>query len=429
MEKAILPYGKDYITLDFPEKNELTFLEPPSSGSIISDIKQTVEDLLESPDTGDALRKIIQKKKQKVQGPSAVVIVNDLSRSTPVKELLPPVLETLHKEGISKDKVTILIATGTHRVLTDEENVYLLGKEITERYRIESHDCDSDDLISAGTLSTGNELLINGTVARADLRIAIGEVLFHYFAGVAGGRKSLCPGVCGRSTIMRNHQMMTHPAARLGNIDNNPLNNELMEALDLCPLDFIVNALCNHRKEVATIVAGDPVASWEKGVKIFKELNTVTVSRPSKVVIASAGGFPKDINLYQTQKAFEMAGQAVKDGGSLVIFAECPEEYGNKTFESWAKEEMTSDEVIDRFESGFQLGAHKLYYLARMSRRINLFLYSSLNEETSKKVFCTKIRSWEDCLKNLQSLHGDDFDALLISQGGILLPQISGNNR
>ena len=424
MQKMELNYGKQHVTMDFPQNHKITYLEPPYSGSVIQDIEEKVLNLLEKPDAGKSLSSIIDEKKLETDEPKVAIIVNDLSRSTPVKRMLPPVLKSLHKIGISVEEITIVIATGTHRILTGEEENYLLGKDITEKYKVLSHNCDSDDLVSLGRFSTGNEFFLNRTVFEADIRIAIGEILFHYFAGFAGGRKSLCPGVCGRSTIMNNHKMMTSPLARLGNIAGNPLHQELMESLSVFPLHFVVNAICNYKKEVAYIIGGDPVEAWHKGLDLFRELNTVSIDRQKNVVIASAGGFPKDINLYQAQKAFEMAGQAVADGGTLVIFAECPEIYGNTTFQQWAEEGLDADEVTDKFENGFELGAHKLYYLARMSKRIDLILFSGLSREITEGVFCNKPEDWDECLRKLEEKHGKDFDVLVIPQGGIILPEI-----
>jgi len=352
------------------------------------------------------------------------IMINDLSRSTPSKVILPPLLETLEREGIPAGSISIVIATGTHRDLSDREVEGLLGKDIPSRYFVTSHDCRASDLARAGTLSTDNVLLLNSLVYHADIRISIGEILFHYFAGYAGGRKSLCPGVAGWDTIMRNHSLMTHPKAALGNLKGNPVHLELIEALHFCPLDFIINVICNEKKELVSVVTGDPIKAWEEGLKIFRAMNTVNLEDRSRVVIASSGGFPKDINIYQAQKAFEMAGRAVSDGGSLVVFAECPEQYGSETFREWAETGMTAEAVIERFEKGFQLGAHKLYYLARMSRRINLFLVSSLSEEVSAKIFCRKIHNWDEGLQVLEVIHGRDFSPLVIPQAGMVLPEI-----
>ena len=262
-----LKYGRVDIEFSIPDHNVLGVLEPSSTLPPIDDLGEAVKGVLSTPTAGPSLEKLVQDEKPR----TAAIIVNDMTRSTPSEEALPPILKELERLGIPASAVTVVVATGTHRAMTDKELEQLLGREIVSAYRIENHCCDAPDLIELGTLSTGNKMIVNATVARADLRIAVGEVLLHYYAGFAGGRKSIFPGVAGRETIMRNHSMMTEPGVGIGILDGNRLYAETDEAVEkFCRLHFIVNLVSDSHKRVVRVVGGHFRDAWLEGVKTFK---------------------------------------------------------------------------------------------------------------------------------------------------------------
>jgi nickel-dependent lactate racemase len=291
------------------------------------------------------------------------------------------------------------------------------------KYRVENHDCDSPDLVDMGTLSTGNRFLVNRTVADADLRLAIGEVLLHYYAGFAGGRKSILPGVAGRETVMTNHRMMTAPGVGIGVVEGNVLSEEMVEAAGtFCPLHFILNCVSDSSKHIVRVVGGHWHDAWREGIKTFRQYNFAPISRKADVVFLSAGGFPKDINMYQAHKALYMASRAVRPGGTMVFFAELAEGYGHKVFEEWAKRRLGMDGAISAFEADFRFGAHKLYYLAKLAKECTIKLYSKSGREDSALMFCEKIESVDEILPGLREKYGSGFTSYIIPQGGIVLP-------
>jgi nickel-dependent lactate racemase len=364
------------------------------------------------------LRQIIREKSPR----RTAIIVNDMTRSTPSQLLLPLFLEALHAENIPPEAITIVIACGTHRPMTLTEVEGILGHEVATRYHIENHDCDSSDLECLGSLPTGNELWVNHTVATADLRLAIGEILFHYYAGFAGGRKSLLPGTTGRHTTMRNHALMLQPGSGIGRLADNPVHHEMLAALDLCPLHFIINVILDHHKRMIHAVAGDPVAAWQEGVREFSRWNSVPIPHPVEVVLASAGGYPKDINLYQAHKALEMAAAAVKENGTLVLFADCEEGLGHPVFAETATQGLSYDELRDNLQKTFRFGVHKLFYLARLARRVRLVLFSSLDEATTERIFCTKGSDPSRLWQSFTDTYGENWQAYVIPQAGMVLP-------
>ncbi len=412
-----LPYGDEKIRFSLPEKNVLGILDA-SSPPPIDNIEECVQVALKKPIGSMPLEDLIARKKPK----SAAIVVNDLTRSTPTSEILPSILAFLDSAGISKKETFIIIATGTHRPLNAVEIEKVVGRKISETFQVVNHDCDSPDLVSLGKLSTGNELLVNPLVAKSDLKLAVGEVLFHYYAGFAGGRKSLLPGVAGRQSTMGNHSLMLHPGARVGNIKGNPVHDEMIEAHSRCPFDFIVNSVANSRKEVVALVGGDPIKAWHKGVEIYNGMNTVGIEKTADVAIVSSGGFPKDINLLQAHKAMELASGAIREGGSLILLAECREGYGHPVFAEWAGRALSKDELFRKIRENLVFGGHKLYLLARLAARMKLFLKSSLDEAASRNIFCEKIDEIGKIVPKLCESYGKDFSAWIIPQGGVVMP-------
>ncbi len=416
--KTAFKYGKQELTINIPDKNLLGILEP-SGLDPIKDLDKEVRTLLEQPTAGPSLSKLIRMIKPR----KVAVIVNDLTRSTPTPELLPPVIEKLLGQGISREQIDIIIATGTHRPMDREEITSITGENIFREFNVINHDCDSPDLVTMGILSGENELRINRIVAEADIRIAIGEVLLHYYAGFAGGRKSILPGVAGRETIMKNHHMMTFPGVGIGKTSGNPVSEQMVEAVEkYCPLHFIVNCVSNSHKQVVTLVAGDAVKAWEKGIEVFRKMNFAPVEKKADVVFVSAGGFPKDINMYQAHKALEMCSAAVKEGGSIVFFAELAEGYGHPVFQEWAERQMEPYEAVQTFEKNFRFGAHKIYYLAKLAQKCDIYLYSSVAGIDSRKMYCHKLDSLEEILPLIIRKYGSSFSSWVIPQGGIVLP-------
>lgn len=416
--KTVLKWGKEEIFLSIPDKNVVAVLEP-GGGEPVPDLAMEVARLVTNPTAGPSLEAIVAEKHPS----TAVIIVNDMTRSTPTAEMLPPLLKELDRLGISAGAVTIVVATGTHRPMTDEEIRSTVGDSVFERYRVENHDCDSPDLVDMGTLSTGNRLMINKTVAKAGLRLAIGEVLLHYYAGFAGGRKSIFPGVAGRETVMTNHRRMTASSVGIGIVDGNVLSEEMMEAVEkYCQLHFILNCVSDSSKHIVRVVGGHWRDAWKEGIATFRKYNVAPIPKKADVVFLSAGGFPKDINMYQAHKALYMASRAVRPGGTLVFFAELAEGYGHKTFEEWAKRRMGVGGVLEAFEAEFQFGAHKLYYLAKLAKECSILLYSRSNTEESGLMFCKKTENLGEILPFLVEKYGPDFTSYIIPQGGIVLP-------
>ena len=415
-----IPYGKEYFDLELRKENFLQVILPKKQLSPTESVK-AMQEAMENPIGSPRLVEIAKQKKPK----KVVIIVNDSTRLTPYDIMLPPMMAELEAAEIQDEQITFVIATGSHRGNTDEENRAIFGDYFIDKYNFVNHDCDAE-MVSLGKLADGSELWLNPHVAAADLLITTGLITLHYFAGYSGGRKSVLPGVVRRDLITFNHSKMTEPGARTGNYKDNPVHWVMVEAARLAEVDFIVNVVTNENKEIVKIVAGELEQAWEIGVKYCDAMNIVEVPSQADVVIASAGGYPKDINIYQAQKALDNAEPACKVGGSIILVAECREGFGEHTFEEWMKTSNSIEDIFARFDQGFILGGHKAYAICKVMKEKEIVLVSDLPEEDVKSLFMKPCKTIEEALQYVEHKHGKDFTAYVMPQGGLVLPRVVG---
>jgi nickel-dependent lactate racemase len=405
-----LAYGHGHLKLQLDDKNLAAILEPrhiESSGGGIEMVEESLAHPVQSP----ALQEIIAAKGAR----NAVIVVNDITRPTPYELILPPLLKELKNAGISEQEITLVIATGIHRAHTEEDNLAIFGADVCSKYRIINHDCDND-LKSLGFLSNGMELIINRTVAEADLLITTGVVGLHYFAGYSGGRKSILPGVAGRAAIEANHKMMNDPRACLGNYEDNPVSDLMLEAARKVGVDFIINVVLHSHHEIAFCVSGDVEAAWLKAVQYAEQMSVLKINAPADIVIASCGGYPKDINMYQAQKAMDAAVLAVKPGGTIILAAECAEGLGEDKFADWIDAASCPQDIKDRFNRQFELGGHKAFAICRILEKAEILLLSSLTDQQAEDLFLKPVHSLEEALQYAFRRHGEQARVIVMPE-------------
>lgn len=395
-----LGYGEAQVAVDLQAlpSAEIIDIEPVTSEMNPAEM---VLKALNNPIGSRSLNELARAKNAR----SALIVVNDITRPTPYHWILPPIISELEKAGIDDQGITLLVATGIHRPHTSEENQKLYSPEVCKRFKIVSHDCDHETAI-IGKLADGTPLELNRLVLEHDLIITTGLIGLHYFAGYSGGRKSVLPGIASRRMISANHAMMVDERCRLDNIEDNPVHKIMVEAARLAGVDFIVNVVTDAHGHLAAVVAGDVLAAWEAGVKISRQLSAVTISQPADIVIASCGGFPKDINLYQAQKALDGAALAVKPGGTIILLAECREGLGEETFAQWIEEATCAQDIEERIKTRFELGGHKAYAISRLTQKTHIILVSSLPDEIVRKCFMIPAVSIEAALETAREQQG-----------------------
>lgn len=370
-----LPYGSGQITFDLPA-NLSTDLIVPRDIPAASDPLQVVRSGLETWLQRGGIELLAQ-----VQ--TAAIAINDKTRPVPHQHMLPPLLEMLEAYGIKSENIRFHIATGTHQPMPAEEFPRVLPAEMIARYHVESHDCDDpNNLVSLGTTRRGTPVTCNRRFYEADLRIVVGNIEPHHFMGFSGGIKTAGIGLGGRECINTNHILLMEPNSTIGRYTGNPIREDLEEMGPLLKVQLALNVILNGKKEIVHAVAGSPLEVMEAGIPLSRAIFQTPVSKRYDLVIASPGGHPKDINLYQAQKALTHASLLTKDGGVVILVAACPEGSGSAGYENFMRRVTSFEEVPERLLSeGFQIGPHKAYQIARDAVRLNIIVLSKMPAE------------------------------------------------
>ena len=365
MTDISLPFGHGEVSLSIPAANLLGVFEPlPAEAA--GDEGALVGRALERPIGTPRLRELAR------PGQRVVIVTSDMTRPCPSDRLLPPVLEELGAAGIPDRDITIVIALGLHRPMTPSELEAAVGTDVYRRVRVINH--DPTNTVPLGVTSRGTPVEIFRPVVEATLRICLGNLEFHYFVGYSGGAKAILPGCASAATVTANHAMMVRPEAATGRLEGNPVRADIEEAAAMVGVDFILNVLVDGEHRITGAVAGDVTAAHRAGCAWVAERGMVRVPAPADIVVAGAGGHPKDVNLYQAQKALDNAPYALREGGIIILVAECPEGCGNRTFQAWMTEGHSPAEILERIQARFVLGGHKAAAIARVAQSARIFL-------------------------------------------------------
>jgi nickel-dependent lactate racemase len=416
-----LKYGRKKLEFENDSSRVIDILKA-SEKEALKDPLASVKIALEKPIGTEPLAELLADKKTN----NLVIIVNDVTRYTPYNYMLPPLLKTIADTGVKKEQVTFIVATGVHLPHSKEQNKEIFGKKIEAEYNFIHHNCDQN-LVDLGKLSTGNQLQINKKVVEADFLITTGVILPHYMAGFSGGRKSILPGVAGRESIENNHAMMVEVIEDQPALEANPISQEMFEAAEKVGVDFIFNVVTNSRREIVQVAAGDYRQAWQTGIDISAEMYHLLLEQKADVAIVSSGGFPRDINLYQAQKALDHADQAVKKGGTIIWVAECAEGYGEERFEKWMDEAQKPEDNIFRIKEKFVLGGHKAFAISKVAAEKEIILISSLTNEQTENIFAKKINTIQEAVDYLEEKYQGDYCTYIMPQGSLTVPVMSKN--
>jgi nickel-dependent lactate racemase len=316
------------------------------------------------------------------RGGGCAIAINDRTRPVPHDVLLPPLLRRLERAGVRPDDVLFIIATGTHPATPPSQFGETVPPAILARYRVVSHDAHAAaGLAPLGDTSRGTPVWINREYLARALRVVVGAIEPHQFVGFSGGVKSAAIGLAGYATVGRNHSMMSHPLAQLGRYDDNPCRQDIEEIGARIGVHLALNVILGDGKRIVRALAGPPLAVMRQGIPLVRRVNQVGVDAPFDLVIASPGGHPKDVNVYQAQKALAHAALVTRPGGTIVIAAACPDGSGSLGYEEWLGQPgLTSHEaVIERFaREGYRVGPHKAFQIAREAARFTVRWHTAM---------------------------------------------------
>jgi nickel-dependent lactate racemase len=417
MDKKIeFPYGKGNISFRIPEDIMIDVIYSVDTPAGDNDEEQELQSALDNPIGSPPLKELARGKK------NIIILVSDISRPAPSKKILGPVLKELKKAGVENNSVTIIFGLGLHRHHTKDEQIHLVGEDIYSNYKCIDHDVS--DCVYIGDTSRGTPIHVFRPVVEADLIIGTGNLEYHYSAGYSGGMKAVMPGVCGEETIRPNHSLMLKPTAVVGRIKDNPMRGEIEEIGRKIGVKFMVNVVLDSNKNIIKAVAGDPIDAHREGCKFIDSIYKRKIGHKYDIVIASPGGFPKDINLYQAHKGLDNASFAVNDGGAIVLVAEATEGFGNDVFKEYMMKAVSIDEVLKRINDRFEMGGHKAAKICQILKRTRVYLLSSLDPGTARTLFMTPVRTIEEAIEKEKCIQSKELTCLAMPYAGATLPGI-----
>jgi len=418
-----IPYGKGEMEVRIPGKNYLATLMPHFRPGLKDEAGAVIQ-ALDKPIGTKRLKEIAKGRK------SAVIVVNDITRPTATYKLLPPLIQELKNGGMKEDQIQLLVATGTHRDNTREELEAMLGKDVTQRFKVVNHHCQDDKImVDLGKTSGGIPVVINRLFWEAEVKITTATIAPHQGAGFSGGRKSVLPGIASLATLKQHHGFsMRSDKPAMGWVEGNKFHENALEAAKMAKTDFILNTVQNHLKEITQVVAGDVEKAWLEGVKGSREIFEVRVPQPADIVVTTPGGFPKDIDLYQSQKSMASAELVVKEGGTVILLAECKDGVGARGFYEWMSAATCPQEVIDRFiREGYSIGASKAWLFSRCLKKSDLIVVSKhMDDRTLKEMFSQRADTFDQAIQTALDKHGENAKVILLKNGSDMIPRFGG---
>ena len=415
MERELnLPYGSGSLSCTVT-RGTFTGVYLPAKEEAGSSGESMVYEALRHPVGTPRLSELVK------QDDQVVIITSDHTRPCPNAVLLPPLLEELNRAGVPDEQITVVIALGLHRKMNEAELKKSVGEEVYRRVRVINHDCD--DVVSLGTTSRGTPVEIFRPVVEADFRICVGNVEFHYFAGFSGGAKAILPGTASEAAVKANHSHMIENGAAAAQLLDNPVREDLEEAVDMLGAHYILNVIVDSEQRIVHACAGDLVLAHRALCENLIKEGLVQIPQRVDLAIVSAGGTPKDIDLYQAQKALDNCANAVRRGGVIVLAAECTEGYGNKTFEQWMTSGRKPAELLADLKREFVLGGHKAAAIAKVAQETTIILVSKVMAE-EKMAGITVVDSLEQALEEAYQRLGADFSYAVFPLGASTLPKV-----
>ena len=364
----------------------------------------------------------------KLAGPGKKVafICNDPTRVANTHDFMPILVNELNKLGVRDEDMRIVFALGTHRNMTHEEMAEAVGADISSRLAMYNSDCKVQvDFAYFGETSFGTPVWLNKLICDVDLVILTGSIVHHFFSGFGGGRKAILPGVAAMETIRKNHSLMLQPGSQLGRLAGNPVYEDQVDGVKLFAAShklFLLNAVLDAKKQFLKIFAGDWVTAHLKACEFVDKVYGVKIDTPADIVIASCGGYPKDINIYQLQKTMDNAWCAVRDGGAVIIIGECEEGSGSAALEEALKAHPSPDAIKAQLEQNFVIGAHKAFAVTRLMKKARFILVSGLDRKLAESLLFTPADSVNEAISIAAAEMGENYTVLLMPQGSLTVP-------
>ena len=421
--KLKLDYGKGKLEIDI-DKNNLLYIVSSSPVNALAESKKKIVESLKKPIGTLPL-------KDKIGGSKKIcIVISDSTRAIPTKLVLEALLGELHSYGVSRDLITILIATGLHRPNLGKELEGLVGKDIAASYRIVNHNArDRESCRFIGKTKRGTLIILNKVFLDSDFKILTGLIEPHFMAGFSGGRKAVCPGISYMDMFKHFHgpAILESPSATNAVLRGNPFHEESTEIAKKAGADFILNVTINKDKEITSVFSGDLEEAFYSGAQFCIKNSTYSIKKEADIVITSGGGLPLDATLYQAVKGMVGAIPAVKKGGMIIIASECREGIGGDEF----IELLTGERDLDKFsekisdKNYFKIDQWELEELAKAAKKAKIYLYSEYIGKVQHDIPETALTVTESVEKAVAigiRKYGKDAKITVISEGPYVIP-------
>jgi len=415
-----LAYGSGHLPIEVPD-DRTTVIEPTHIDGL-ADEKESVINALQKPIGSQSLLDRIS------PATKICIAFTDLTRATPNDRIIPWLLEHL---GGPNDNITLLNQLGTHRPNTREELETMLTPEVVANYRVLNHEPENPKaLVQVGTTADGTPALLNRHIVEADLRIITGFIEPHFFAGFSGGVKGIMPGCAGLETVMSNHgaKNIGDPQATFGVTEGNPLWEELRDiALKTGP-SFLLNVTLNEQRDITNVFAGDIIEAHKTGCVFVKKSAMQPVEQPFDIVVTTNSGYPLDLNLYQGVKGMSAGARVLKEGGTLILAAECREGVPDGSpLDDLLRSADSIEEILAMLSTpGFVRPEQwQAQIQALVQRRAEVLVHCMLDNDTLEACHlapCADINA--EVAKRLAKL-GPDAHVAVLPQGPLTIPYLA----
>lgn len=413
-----LPYGRGVVSFDYDDGQFSILSGHEETETPMTDL--AIGEALDSPIGSRPLDEIID------SDDSVLLVVSDATRATGTAQVVNPLVRRLVQIGVSPSRMAVIFATGIHRRVTEQEQVELLTPFIVQRLKIIEHDAyDSAKLSSFGQTESGVEVELSSALREYSRVIVVGGINFHYFAGFTGGRKSICPGLASAKTIEATHMLALDfetgtRKAGVGTalLDGNAVHEECDRVAQLVDPAFGVNTIVGPKKRVVEMFCGDWRVAHSAACATYLDQHSVNLPAKRDVVVASCGGSPYDINLIQAHKALDMASYACKDGGTIVLLAECVDGLGRPDFMKWF-DSADSRALAERLRTEYEVNGQTAWALLRKAETNRVHLISQLPDDEVKRMRMIPARSISEALEDVAGKSG-----FIMPRGAAVLPRI-----
>lgn len=418
-----LDYHKTGLEVRVPDENLAAVLNMRETPPLDDPVAETRE-ALRRPVAGPPLEELARGRR------NACVVVSDITRPVPHDIILPPLLECLERSGIRPEDITLLVATGLHAPMSEDQLRETLTGAVVDRYPVINHVArNSEEQADLGTTSTGIPIRVDRRYVGSDLKVLTGLIEAHFMAGYSGGRKLVAPGLVGVETIEHLHgpKILEHPNATTGVLDGNPLHEAALEIARRARVDFILNVSMDEDRRVTGVFAGELDRAHRYGVGHVDGMVVATVEEPVDIVVTSSAGYPLDTTFYQAVKGMVGVLDILKEGGSIVIAAGCADGIGSAEFEGLLRKTTDIDAFIEWIQQPgvFTIDQWEIEELVKALKKGRIYLYTDgLSDDDARACLVEPVSSVEAGIARAIERHGAGATIAVVPRGPYVIPRV-----